>query len=208
MTDQEREIQRVISYIRSCRDAGIDTTITIDKNRNHFILNALEEIQQYRAIGAVEEIQEKIGKLQRWHDEHLEDITVDLAEYRDLCKLEEVEHMKTLKRIIQRNGTIGKALDECAEYEEIGTVDECRKAMEKQKAKKPILCMNERSGMFVDYADGHGEHKTQMNNWWRCPCCNSVVGQRVIVHKHIDDQRKKKFCEKCGQSISWERDSE
>lgn len=58
MADQEREIQRVISYIRSCRDAGIDTTITIDKNRNHFILNALEEIQQYRAIGTVEECRE------------------------------------------------------------------------------------------------------------------------------------------------------
>ena len=69
--------------------------------------------------------------------------------------------------------------------------------------KKPILCTNERGGMFVDYADGHGEYKTQMNNWWRCPCCNEVVGQRVIVHKHIHDQRKKKYCEKCGQAIDW-----
>lgn len=58
MTDQEKEIKRVISYIRSCRDAGIDTTITIDKTRNHFILNALEEIQQYREIGTVEECRE------------------------------------------------------------------------------------------------------------------------------------------------------
>lgn len=58
MTDQEKEIKRVISYIRSCRDAGIDTTITIDKTRNHFILNALEEIQQYRAIGTIEECRE------------------------------------------------------------------------------------------------------------------------------------------------------
>lgn len=57
MTEQETEIKRVISYIRSCREAGIDTTITIDKSRNHFILNALEEIQQYRALGTVEELQ-------------------------------------------------------------------------------------------------------------------------------------------------------
>lgn len=62
MTDQEREIQRVISYIRSCRDAGIDTTITIDKTRNHFILNALEEIQQYRVIGTVEECRRAMEK--------------------------------------------------------------------------------------------------------------------------------------------------
>lgn len=58
MTEQEREIKRVISYIRSCRNAGIDTTITIDKSRNHFILNALEEIQKYRTIGTVEECRE------------------------------------------------------------------------------------------------------------------------------------------------------
>ena len=93
------------------------------------------------------------------------------------------------------------------EYIKIGTVDECRDARERQRGKKPILCMNEVSGMFVDYADGHGEYKTQMNNWWRCPCCNEVVGQRVIVHKHIHDQKKKRFCEKCGQAISWESDT-
>lgn len=100
-----------------------------------------------------------------------------------------------------------KALEEIQRYQEIGTVEECREAKERQMAEKPILCMNEVSGMFVDYADGHGEYKTQMNNWWRCPCCNEVVGQRVIAHNHIHDQRKKKFCEKCGQAISWESDT-
>lgn len=101
-----------------------------------------------------------------------------------------------------------KALEEIQQYRAIGAVEECREARERHRAKKPILCMNEVSGMFVDYADGHGEYKTQMNNWWRCPCCNEVVGQRVIVHKHIHDQRKKNFCEKCGQAISWERDTD
>lgn len=99
------------------------------------------------------------------------------------------------------------AIEEIQQYRAIGTVEECREARERQRGKKPILCMNEVSGMFVDYADGHGEYKTQMNNWWRCPCCNEVVGQRVIAHNHIHDQRKKKFCEKCGQAISWESDT-
>lgn len=76
-------------------------------------------------------------------------------------------------------------------------------ALEKQIPKKPILYMNEKSGMFVDYADGHGEYKTQTNNWWRCPTCGEVVGQRVVVYKRIHDQRKKNFCEKCGQAIDW-----
>ncbi len=114
------------------------------------------------------------------------------------------------KDYIERNTALTeavKALTEIQYYRAIGTVEECREARERQKGKKPILCMNEVSGMFIDYADGHGEYKTQMNNWWRCPCCNEVVGQRVIAHKHIHDQRKKKFCEKCGQAISWESDA-
>lgn len=62
MTDQEREIDRVIKYIRSCRKAGIDTNITIDKRRNHFILNALEEVLQYRSIGTVEECRDAMER--------------------------------------------------------------------------------------------------------------------------------------------------
>lgn len=37
------EIYRVVSYIKSCRNSGIDVTITIDKGRSHLILNALQK---------------------------------------------------------------------------------------------------------------------------------------------------------------------
>lgn len=62
MTDAEREIKRLISYIRSCRVANIDCTVTIDKSLTHVVLNALEEIQQYREIGTVEECREAVEK--------------------------------------------------------------------------------------------------------------------------------------------------
>lgn len=101
-------------------------------------------------------------------------------------------------------GTICEALQEYPKFKAIGTIERFRELTEKAEPKKPILCMNEKSGIFVDYADGHGEYKTQMNNWWRCPFCNSVVGERVIVHSHIHDQKKKKFCEECGTAIDWE----
>lgn len=58
MTDVDREIKRLISYIRSCREANIDCTVTIDKSLTHGVLNALEKIQQYREIGTVEECRE------------------------------------------------------------------------------------------------------------------------------------------------------
>lgn len=78
---------------------------------------------------------------------------------------------------------------------------EILKALKKSVAMPPVLCMNERSVLFVDYADGHGEAKTQVNNWFRCPCCSSIVGERRIVAKRVVDQRKKPYCEKCGQKI-------
>ena len=62
MTDVDREIKRLISYIRSCREANIDCTVTIDKRLTHCVLNALEEVQKYREIGTVEECREAVEK--------------------------------------------------------------------------------------------------------------------------------------------------
>ena len=62
MTDVDREIKRLISYIRSCREANIDCTVTIDKSLTHGVLNALEKIRQYREIGTVEECREAVEK--------------------------------------------------------------------------------------------------------------------------------------------------
>lgn len=95
------------------------------------------------------------------------------------------------------------AMQELQEYKNIGTVEEVREAVKRQHVMKPILHMNEMSGMFMDYADGRGEYKTQTNNWWRCHCCNSIVGERVIIRGKSHDQRKKRFCNKCGQHIDW-----
>lgn len=52
---------------------------------------------------------------------------------------------------------------------------EILEALNKSEAIPPVLCMSERSVTFVEYADGHGEAKTQVNNWFRCPRCNGIV---------------------------------
>lgn len=80
---------------------------------------------------------------------------------------------------------------------------EILEALKKSEAMLPVLCMNERSTIFVDYADGCGEAKMQVNNWFRCPRCGGIVGERKIVHERIIDQRKKPYCEKCGQKMKW-----
>ncbi len=78
------------------------------------------------------------------------------------------------------------------------------KALEKQVPKSPILNMNVESPIFIDYADGHGECKMQKNNWWNCPSCGAVVGERRILRNNrIYDQKRKVYCDRCGQKLNW-----
>lgn len=63
-------------------------------------VNALEEIEQYRAIGTPEELKAAM-------------------KYVYLAK---------------KHGTVGQVIENCVKYEAIGTVMECREAVEKQTA--------------------------------------------------------------------------
>ena len=73
-----------------------------------------------------------------------------------------------------------QALKEVQQYREIGTVEECREAVEKQNPKKPDY---EGDG----YADGYMVYDT-----WICPNC----GEKYEVD--YDDY---KHCPNCGQAI-------
>lgn len=73
-----------------------------------------------------------------------------------------------------------KALEEIKQYREIGTVEECREAVEKQRAKKPNI---EGDG----YADGHLIYDT-----WICPNCEKYY---EIDYDNYD------YCPNCGQHI-------
>lgn len=74
-----------------------------------------------------------------------------------------------------------EALEEIQQYRAIGTVEECREAMEKQKAKMPTY---EGDG----YSDGEFVYDT-----WICPNC----GEYYEVG--YDDYE---YCPKCGQHIN------
>lgn len=73
-----------------------------------------------------------------------------------------------------------KALEEIQQYRAIGTVEECREAVEKQKAKKPTY---EGDG----YADGELVYDT-----WICPNCEEHY------ETDYDDYI---YCPNCGQAI-------
>lgn len=76
-----------------------------------------------------------------------------------------------------------KALEEVQQYRQIGTVEECREAVDKQTAKKPTLIDYKKYTNFVDNAD------FLQDAYW-CPNCKRVV-------------RSGSFCRDCGQHIDW-----
>lgn len=67
--------------------------------------------------------------------------------------------------------------NELERYKEIGTAEECRAAVEKQKPKKP-------EDVEYDYS------------YFICPVC----GDGIYVS---DDYEIHKFCRNCGQAIDW-----
>ena len=69
-----------------------------------------------------------------------------------------------------------KALEEIQQYREIGTVKECREAVEKQKAKKPEV---------ID----------QDFDYYKCPVC----GEYIWATDNINDH---KYCLNCGQAVT------
>ena len=73
------------------------------------------------------------------------------------------------------------ALKEVQQYREIGTVEECREAVEKQKAKKSI-----------DYDEDLG--------YFKCPSCGCCI--------MADEFSDHKYCLNCGQAIQWKESEE
>lgn len=71
-----------------------------------------------------------------------------------------------------------KALKEIQQYRAIGTVEECREAVEKQKAKRPVL------------RNDNGKLRKS------CPVCGCFFSPLS------------RSCPKCGQAILWENEDD
>lgn len=76
-----------------------------------------------------------------------------------------------------------KALEEIQKYRAIGTLEECRAAVEKQKAKKPTP---------IDYKKYIGivENVKSLRGLCWCPNCHQTVNSGS-------------FCKNCGQRLNW-----
>lgn len=107
----------------------------------------------------------------------------EIQNYRKLGTLEELARAKRYIDLSKRHGTIGEMIDECAEYEEIGTVEECREVMEKQKPKKCI----------EDSCPDHTHYK--------CPSCGKI---QKTKYDNSTFGCILNNCSNCGQALEME----
>ena len=81
---------------------------------------------------------------------------------------------------------------ELKQYRAIGTVEECREARERQRAKKPIIKSKKKTKIQTgDYVDV------------KCPCCEKDIFSCFHYPPWNDSQKSHKHCENCGQAIDW-----
>lgn len=78
-----------------------------------------------------------------------------------------------------QDAVIERMLDELLQYREIGTVEECREAVEKQKQKKiiikdwnPTKCPTCNYELSASLGDGYYKHPTFLE---RCPNCGQAI---------------------------------
>lgn len=79
-------------------------------------------------------------------------------------------------------------------YKAIGTVEECREAVERQRAKKPKTRLRHRGGFEVEHCpncdtDYQVDRRYTINDDY-CPCCGKLL-----------DSVFRSFCGNCGQAI-------
>lgn len=121
----------------------------------------------------------------------IEEAIKALEEIQQYRKIGTVKEIKTAKKYIdlkKKCGTPTNTIDVCAEYVAIGTVEECRGAMEKQKAKKPKLKYKPR---FLG--------KTM----YTCPNCGNCC-----LEDFANERQRNNYCWDCGQKLDWNENLE
>lgn len=104
--------------------------------------------------------------------------------------IQALEHMTTLRvhptygwqEMSEVRDIAISALREIQQYREIGTVEECRKAVKRQEPKEYIM------NSFRDYDD------------YKCPSCGRI---KLTVYKRgpMNFGKVTKYCDECGQKL-------
>ena len=125
---------------------------------------------------------EAINKTYKGYPEELSE-ACDMA----ISALKEIQLYKDNKLCLIPEEVYSRQCSELDAYKEIGTVEECREAVEKQKVKKIVY---ERDSVFCD-----GFTHYRMG---KCPMCDRWYNSNDDVN----------YCSNCGQAVSWKESEE
>ena len=118
MTESE-----AISCLKADKEYLVDMKVC-DGEEIDVAIKALEEVEQYRAIGTVDEIKFNMEELKRWHTDTINPKIKNVFANTSTLICHNCDH---------KNEYIEELEAEMEEYHAIGTPDECRAAVEKQK---------------------------------------------------------------------------
>ena len=117
------DIKKVIDCLKADKEYLTDMKIC-DGEEMDVAIKAMEEIQQYREIGTIEEIKEHLAELDRWHTDTINQKIKNVFANTSTLICHNCDH---------KDDYIEELEAEIEDYHEIGTPEECREAVEKQK---------------------------------------------------------------------------
>lgn len=128
------------------------------------------------AIEILEEVKELDDTMYAYNPAYMN--AMDMA----ISALKEIQLYKDNKLCLIPEDVYSRQCSELDAYKEIGTVEECREAVERQKPKKCI----------IDSCSDHAHYK--------CPSCGQI---ELSIYKHGFPRlgRITKYCENCGQAL-------
>ena len=131
-----------------------------------------------KAIEILEEVKELDDTMYAYNPAYMN--AMDMA----IEALKEIQLYKDNKLCLVPEDVYSRQCSELDAYKEIGTVEECREAVEKQKAKKPRL--NYKPKFF-----GRATYT--------CPRCGNCC-----LEEFANERQNNRYCWDCGQAIQWD----
>ena len=107
-----------------------------------------------------------------------------MAEYENHYDKDTHYYPTQCKKCAEEHIQLAEWLEELKQHRSIGTPEECRAAVEKQKAKKPIM-----KQYFEDLED----------EYLCCPTCGEILTDRIPA----DNKTFYFHCMNCGQKFDW-----
>lgn len=107
-----------------------------------------------KAIEQLERISKNLGSIgesEDWTEIAIQALE-EVQQYREICTPEVLALATKLSNIAKNCGTIGKVIDEWVDFKEIGTVEECRKAVDVRKRVQEIA-----DGQLIAGKNNYGE---------------------------------------------------